>query len=158
MDRCHQEQGDRHQVLRLGDQAGLLDAGITERLVASVAAMLPPGVGALAIGSGSADLLIGHLLARRLSLPLAAVMNVDGRVQVRGALVPGAATWLVTSLLEDESTVEEFFAACRAAGAEPQGVVTLVDQTEQPAATVRGLVRWVDHRYPADQCPVCAGG
>jgi hypothetical protein len=158
VERAHLLLPERHQGLRLGDQTGILDRRVTEELVEAARGLLADGVDGLAVGEGVADVLFGYLLAARLDVPLASVAKNDGVVHSRGALPSGGRVWLLATLLDEAATLDEFSAACERAGAEPGGVAALVDRLPVPDPRVRSLLRWADHSWEPDACPLCGGG
>jgi hypothetical protein len=153
--RAHVVRPDGHLTLEPGDQTGLLDPASTEPLVARLVGLLPDGIEGLAIGEGTADVLLGYLTARRPQLPLASIANVDGMIEVRGRLPDRGRVLLLITLLDEPTTIAEFEAACRRAGAEPAGVIALVDRLPQSDARVRSLVRWSEHISAPEACPIC---
>lgn len=155
--RAHVVRPEGHLGLEPGDQTGLLDPAATEPLVARVVDVLPEAFSGLAIGEGTADVLIGYLAARHRGRPLASVTNMDGMVEVRGELPGSGDIWLLVTFLDEAATIAEFEAACRRAGATPAGVVALVDRLPEPDGRVRSLVRWSEHLSDPGSCPACAG-
>lgn len=155
--RAHIVRPDGHLTLEPGDQTGVLDPAATEPLVSRVVGMLPAGISGLAIGEGTADVLVGYLSARDRALPLGSIANVDGMIEVRGHLPAEGRVSLVVTRLDEVSTIAEFEAACRRAGAEPAGVVVLVDRLPHPDARVSSLLRWSDYLSAPETCPVCGG-
>ncbi|HZV51498.1 MAG TPA: hypothetical protein VFD49_17235 [Candidatus Dormibacteraeota bacterium] len=155
--RTHAVGPDAHTTLELGDQLGLLDPAATEPLVAAVDGLLPEDLAGLATGDGRAEILLAYLLGRARRVPLASIRNADGRIEVGGRLPARGPVWLLVTVLDDPATIAGFEAACRRAGAEPGGVVALVDRLPEPETRVRRLTRWTDHVHPTGACPVCGG-
>lgn len=152
---AHVIRPDRHLGLELGDQSGILDPELTEPLAAAVRKRLPGGVAGIAVGNGVVEILLGYLVARERGIPLASITNVEGRIEVGGRFPASGLVFLVTTILEQESTLAEFEAACARANCVPAGAVALVDRLAGPDSRVSALLRWVDHEYVPSACPRC---
>jgi hypothetical protein len=108
----HAAYGQSHVGLALGDKTGILNPDVTTRLVSVVASSLPRNVASLAVGPGTADVLLAYLVGLERGIPVVSVINNDGVVTSSVSRPLNRNTWLFSLVLDEATTVDDFVSLC----------------------------------------------
>src|SRR5881275_3142805 len=100
--RGHFAEGAGHTDLRLGKYNGLLDPAGAEALAGALAEPLADsGATLVVVWEDVEDVVLGHVVARRLGVPVLRTFNADGLVGHSGPLPSGVRAILVADSLRD---------------------------------------------------------
>lgn len=157
--RGHFAEAAGHADLQLSKYNGLLDPPGAEALAAELAGRLADrGATLVAIWEDVEDIVLGHVVARQLGVPVLRAFNADGLVGHAGPLPSGARAILVTDALRDPLAPRALRALLERNGGALLGVAALVDSGVTEGPLLASLVSLRDHIYPPSACPACRRG
>jgi len=120
----------------------LLDPEGVERLCELLSeAIVSRGPTTLIVWDGVGDAVLGFVLARRLSLPLARLVNEEGLLVIRGKLPSAARVVLVTEVVRAPMEVVAAEGAVRVNGGELLAIAALVDAGSDAHLPVDALIQ-----------------
>lgn len=151
--RGHFRAGEQHTDLAAATLEPLTDPTATNQLATALAAALPqPAPDVVLVWAGPPSVLLGFLVGIALDRRVVRLADDEGVVYASAPLEPGQRVALVGDLLtERQVRLARAFAASR--GVALSSVAALVDDGR--AGEVVALAALQDHRFPADNCPLC---
>lgn len=157
--RGHFVEAAGHADLRLSKYNGLLDPAGAEALAGELARRVAErGATLVVIWEDVEDIVLGHVVARELGVPVLRAFNADGLVGHVGPLPGGARGILVTDSPRDPLASRALRALLERAGGTLLGVAALVDGGASEAPLLASLVSLRGHVYPPSACPACRRG
>jgi orotate phosphoribosyltransferase len=143
----------------------LMDPALATRLGAALAASLRdalPAPPAVVVAPALGGVLVAHEVARAFGVHGLFTERQDGAMVLRRgfALEPGARVVVVEDVVTTGGSTREVMDAVRGLGGVVEAVGCLIDRSGgvDLGVPLRSLVRLDVPTYPADACPLCAGG
>lgn len=133
-----------------------------QRLGDELGALFPREEIDVVIAPALGGVVIGYMVALSLSKRMVFAERREGAFVLRRGqeLLTGERALLVEDVITTGGSVEEVASLVRACGAEPVGVVALVERgpVAELSMPKKALIELEIQSWPAEQCPLCAAG